>query len=218
VTEVSVKRNLVGTARVPSTRHETNGYLFWGLLTLWIGIPELLAGIKWTRQHLNLPWPTISSLVGKDLESHHHWVALIVVWLIAFVVVRPLTYPSEQKTLGYAAGGAGVVPAGFGLLYILLTAVAGIAAGSIAAAAGANENHLGYAIYVTLAVFGIVVPNVFAHLSGKVLAFPTLFATLALLSRRRHGHWIAAAVASLLFVLTFHLALYPWPNYHFGVP
>lgn len=218
LTQDAVTRSLVGTSAPPSRRDEANGYLFWGLLTLWIGIPELLAGIKWTREHLNPPWPTISNLVGKDLESHHHWVALIVVGLIGFVVVHAVTYPAEAKTLGRAASGSEVASPGFGLAYIFLTAAAGIIAGAIAAIAGANKNHLGYSIYVTLAFFGIIVPSLFRKFSGKVLAVPTLFATLALLRGHRHGHWVAAAVAALLFVLTFHLALYPWPNYHFGVP
>jgi hypothetical protein len=49
-----------------------------------------------------------------------------------------------------------------------------------------------------------------------VLAIPTLFATIALL--RARAPWVVVAVAALLAVLLFHLALYPWPNYHFGSP
>jgi hypothetical protein len=43
-----------------------------------------------------------------------------------------------------------------------------------------------------------------------VLSIPTLFATIALLEARRR--WVAVVAVSLLVVLAFHLALYPWPN------
>ena len=49
---------------------ERNGYWFWGLIALFVGVPDVLAGLSKTlRAHI--PWPTISNLVGKDLEGHH---------------------------------------------------------------------------------------------------------------------------------------------------
>jgi hypothetical protein len=216
VSEDSVTSRFVGSS--VSKSEEANGYIFWGLLSLFIGVPEVLAGIKWTRERIHIPWPTISNLVGKDLEVRHHWIALIVVWLIGFVVAHTIAYPPEQKKLGRAAGDAGVASSGWGQVYIGLTAAAGIAAGAIAAIAGANKNHLGYSIYLTLTFFGLVIPSLFRQFRGKVLAIPTLFATLALLQKHGYFHWVAAAIVAALFVLTFHLALYPWPNYHFGIP
>jgi hypothetical protein len=213
----SATSRLVGPqgATVPE---EANGYVFWGLLALFIGIPELLAGIKWTRERVHIPWPTISNLVGKDLETHHHWIALIVVGLIAYVVAHALSYPAASKTLGRAAPGADVSDPLWGRVYIGLTALAGAAAGGIAAAFEADKNQLGYSMYLTLSFFGIVVPTLFRRFSRKVLAIPTLFASLALLRARTYFHWVAAFIVAALLVLTFHLALYPWPNYHFGVP
>ena len=198
-------------------RDEINGYVFWGLVVLFIGVPELLAAFSSTLK-ADIPWPTISNLVGKDLERHHHWFALVVVGLIVVVSVHTLMYPSEKKHAGRALRN----PAreAIHLLwtgrYIVLVAVSGTAAGLIASAAGADKNELGYAIYLTLTFFGLVVPSALAYWWNRVLAVPTLFATIALL--RVRVPWVAAFVIALLVVLLFHLALYPWPNYRFGSP
>jgi hypothetical protein len=98
--------------------------------------------------------------------------------------------------------------------YIVLTAVATAVAGFAASAMGGDKNQVGYAIYGTLLVFGVVVPSVLAYVWHRVLSVPTLFATLAMLDARRR--WVATLAVSLLVVLAFHLALYPWPNLPFG--
>jgi len=59
----------------------------------------LLAAFSKTLK-ADIPWPTISNLVGKDLESHHHWIAILVVGTIVTVTVRTLTYPAEKKKAG----------------------------------------------------------------------------------------------------------------------
>jgi hypothetical protein len=200
-----------------SSRDEINGYWFWGLVALFIGVPELLAAFSKTLK-ADIPWPTISNLVGKDLERHQHWIALLVVGLIVIVSVHTLTYPADKKKAGRAlrkpAEEAVHLP--WSGWYIVVVAVAGAGAGLIAWAAGANKNQLGYAIYLTLTVFGVLVPSMLAYWWNRVLAIPTLFATIAYL-RARLG-WVAALVVALLVVLMFHLALSPWPNYHFGSP
>lgn len=207
-------RKLAGVA---SHRDEVNGYLFWGLVALFIAVPELLAGFSKTLR-ADIPWPTISNLVGKDLEAHHHWIALVVVGLIVAVTVHALDHPGEQKMSGHALRGPAheAKPLPWGRAYIVAVAVAGLAAGLIGSAAGAGKNELGYSIYLTLAVVGIVVPSALAYWAHRVLDLPTLFAALAFL--RGRAPWVALVVVSLLAVLLLHLALYPWPNYHFGTP
>ncbi|MFL5963316.1 MAG: hypothetical protein ACJ757_10545 [Gaiellaceae bacterium] len=199
-----------------SHRDEVNGYVFWGLVTLFIGVPELLAAFSNTLK-ADIPWPTISNLVGKHLERRHHWVALLVVALIVLVTVHTLTYPAAKKKAGRAvrdpSEAVHVTRSGW---YIVLVAATGAAAGVIASALGANKIELGYAIYVTLTIMGVVVPSALAYWWNRVLAIPTLFAALAYL--RRRAAWAAALVVALLVVLLFHLALYPWPNYQFGGP
>ncbi len=198
-------------------REEVNGYLFWGLVALFIGVPELLAAFSKTLR-ADIPWPTISNLVGKDLEAHHHWIALLVVGLLVAVTVHTLSYPDEHKHLGRALRQRPEqrISRGWGRRYIVLVAASGLVAGLVAAAAGASKNELGYAIYLTLAVLGIVVPSALAYWARRLVDIPTLFATLALL--RARASWVALVAAALLVVLLFHLALYPWPNYHFGTP
>jgi hypothetical protein len=198
-------------------RDELNGYVFWGLVALFIGVPELLAAFSKTLK-ADIPWPTISNLVGKDLERHHHWFALVVVGVIVVTTVHTLMYPAEKKQAGRglrnpATEAVHLLWSGW---YIVLVAAAGVAAGVLASVAGADKNELGYAIYLTLTVFGIVVPSVLAYWFNRVLAVPTLFATIALL--RARVSWAAAFVVAVLVVLLFHLALYPWPNYRFGTP
>lgn len=201
--------------------YELNGYIFWGLVAVFIAVPELLAAFS---KHLKnvIPWPTISNLVGKDLEAHHHWIALIVVGLNIVVALHTFTYPPQNKVLGQPVGQDGqtipVVHWRWGPRYIALTIVLAVAAGLIASLAGAEKNVLGYTIYLTLVTMGVVVPSIFRHWRKKVLAIPTLFATIALLRAHRYCHWVAAFIVALLIVLTFHLALYPWPNYRFGTP
>jgi hypothetical protein len=209
-----VAQRLVGEG--VSRRGEINGYVFWGLVALFIGVPELLAAFS-SSLKADIPWPTITNLVGNDLERHHHWVALLVVGVIVIVTFHTLTYPAAKKRAGRPVRHPSrAVHVSRSEWYIVVVAAAGALAGVIASASGANTNELGYAIYGTLAVFGIVVPSVLAYWWNRVLAIPTLFATLACL--RVRAPWVAALVAALLVVLLFHLALYPWPNSQFGGP
>jgi hypothetical protein len=199
------------------SRHdEVNGYVFWGLVALFIGVPELLAAFSKTLK-ADIPWPTISNLVGKDLERRHHWVALLVVALIVLVTLHTLTYPAEKKKAGRAVRDPSeAVHVTWSGWYIALVAVTGAAVGLVASALGASKLQLGYAIYVTLTITGVVIPSALAYWWNRVLAIPTLFATLSYL--RGRAAWVAALVVALLVVLLFHLALYPWPNYQFGGP
>jgi hypothetical protein len=199
-----------------SRRDERNGYVFWGLVALFIGLPDVLAALS-RRLKADIPWPTISNLVGKDLERHHHWIALVVVGLIVVVTVHALTYPAAKKKAGHAVRNPSeAVHVTWSEWYIALVAAAGAAPGVIASALGASKNELGYAIYLTLTITGVVVPSALAYWWNRVLAIPTLFATIAYL--RTRAAWVAALGVALLVLLLFHLALYPWPNYPFGGP
>ena len=207
-----VTQNFVGDG--VGDHDERNGYVFWGLVALFIGVPEVLAAFSKTLK-ADIPWPTISNLVGKDLERHHHWIALVVVGLIVVVTVHTLTYPAAKKKAGRAVRHPSrSINVAWSEWYIAFVAAAGVVAGVIASVLGASKNELGYAIYITLTITGVVVPSGLAYWWNRVLAIPTLFATLAFL-RTRAG-WVAALVVALLVVLLFHLALYPWPNYQFG--
>jgi uncharacterized membrane protein YobD (UPF0266 family) len=211
--ETTMQRRLVGAEHVPLG--ERNGYVFWGLVALFIGIPEVLAALSDTLK-ARIPWPTISNLVGKHLEARHHWIALIVMGVIVLVIYQALTRRPDRTRAGHPLSRPADTTTtwDWGGLYIVLVVASGVAA--IAGAFGAGKIALGYAIYVTLAVTGIAIPGALAYWWGKVLNIPTLFATFAFLQQR--AAWAAAILVALLVILLFHLALYPWPNYRFGGP
>src|SRR6266581_102669 len=119
-------QRLVGSSI--SRRDEINGYWFWGLVALFIGVPELLAAFSKTLK-ADIPWPTISNLVGKDLEAHHHWVALLVVGVIVVVIVHTLSQPEGKKKAGRALRKPAdqAIQLSWGRWYILGVAVAGAA-------------------------------------------------------------------------------------------
>jgi len=196
-------------------REELDGYVFWGLVAVFIGAPEALAALS-ARLEREIPFPTISNLVGHDLERHHHWVALLVVASIVLVLYHSLTYPRSHMRAGRAlqVPAAEAVVLEWGRPFVALVGLSAVVAGVVASALGANKTELGYAVYGTLAVVGVAVPSALAYWWSRILGVPTLFATLAQLSSR--VRWLAAVVVALLVVLLFHLALYPWPNYPFG--
>lgn len=135
--------------------------------------------------------------------------------MIAVVTVHALTYPAAKKKAGHAVRNpAEAVHVPWSEWYVVFVAIAGAVAGVVGSALGASKNELGYAIYATLTITGVIVPSALAYWWNRVLAIPTLFAALAYL--RVRAAWIAALVVALLVVLLFHLALYPWPNYPFG--
>jgi NADH:ubiquinone oxidoreductase subunit 2 (subunit N) len=210
-----VSDTVVSDTRLLSRREELDGYLFWGLVAVFIGAPELLAAAS-ERLKRAIPFPTISNLVGHDLERHHHWVALVVVALIVLTIYHTATYPPSRMRAGRALQGPAedAVVLEWGRPFVAFVALAAVVAGLVGAALGANKVELGYAIYGTLAVAGVVVPSALAYWWNRVLGIPTLFATIAQLSTR--VRWLAAAVVALLALLLFHLALYPWPNHPFG--
>lgn len=191
---------------------ERNGYWFWGLLGLFIAVPEVLAALSKTLR-ADIPWPTISNLVGRNLERRHHWVALIVMGVIVLVAYHAATYERTRDGHAIRKPAHEVDVWTWGGWYVVAVAVAGAVAGFVASGLGAGKDTLGFAIYVTLAV-GALAPSMLAYFGAKVLDVPTLFATVSYLQKR--AHWAAALIVALLVVLLFHLALYPWPNYPFG--
>jgi hypothetical protein len=77
--------------RADGGKTEKIGYVFWGVLALFVAIPELIAA-GW-----HVPWPTISETVGH-LEKHHHWVRVLVVAGLASFTTRVVFYPWPNKT------------------------------------------------------------------------------------------------------------------------
>ena len=199
------RRSLLARALNAPDESTAQGHLFWGVAVGLILLVEALAAFA------HVDWPTISSTVGH-LENRWTWIAAVVVGVIAASGFLALGVPSERKTrLGHARMRIGdpeprQVP--FYTAYVPLAAT--LVALVVARAFTHDKYVLGYWIYGTVAVTGIVIPS--ALVVFKLEAqFPSLFETV----RRIHGrwhYWVATVVAAGLAVLTIHLALYPWPD------
>ena len=192
---------------------EKRGYWLWGPLTVFIAVPEILAALSGRLKNA-IPWPTISNMTGH-LESLKDWVAIIPVALIAMVAYHVVTYPSSRKKAGHAIrrgrpGAAQELP--LGGVYVAFVLASATATGFIADTAGAGKYTLGYAIYSSLAAFGVALPSGLAYWRRKILGAPTLFHTIADLQKRLH--WVAVVIVAGLVVLLVHLALYPWPKFN----
>ena len=83
-------------ARADGGKTEKVGYVFWGVLALFVAIPEVLA------EAWHVPWPTISETVGH-LEQHHHWIRVLVLAGLAALATRIVFYPWPNKTPDPAA-------------------------------------------------------------------------------------------------------------------
>jgi hypothetical protein len=77
----------------PLTRREIWGYVFWGVLGMFILTTEALAAF-WS----GFPIPTLSWTTGQ-LEQQHHWFKLIVVGGIAVGATRITFYPWPFRRL-----------------------------------------------------------------------------------------------------------------------
>jgi hypothetical protein len=179
------------------------GYLFWGVVVGLILLVEALAAFA------HVDWPTISSTVGH-LENRWTWIAAVVVGIIGAGAFLALAVPAERKTsLGYTRVWSGDLRD-----VRFYTAAVPIAATLVALVVARIFTHdkfvLGYWIYGTLAVTGLVIPSLLVFLKLQV-QFPTLFETVRRIEGKVH-YWVATAIAAGLAVLTIHLALYPWPD------
>ncbi|HEX6702535.1 MAG TPA: hypothetical protein VF101_17540 [Gaiellaceae bacterium] len=96
----------------------------------------------------------------------------------------------------------------------LVPLVATVAALGIARVFTSEKYTIGYAIYGTLAAFGIVIPSALVLVAHREVQFPTLFETFRRLrlAKPRLAATLGTIVAAGLGVLTIHLALYPWPD------
>jgi len=186
---------------------ERAGYAFWGPVLVVGLLLELLGAMSgWIRGAI--PWPTLSATIAH-LEALHGWVAAVVAAVIAAVAFQALAPARRVRGRCVRPGlpHVRVAPAYYGWA-LVYASVAVAATASSLTPLDAFEH--GEVVYGTLAFSGVAVPSALAYWLGRVVRFPTLFATLRLLERRLH--WIALAVAVALTVLLLHLALYPWPN------
>jgi hypothetical protein len=180
------------------------GYLFWGPVVAAILVTEALGAF------FDVPWPTISSTVGH-LENRWTIVAAIVVGLIGAAAYLALT-GGRKTELGRTylrSGDPRRDPQPVPYYTAAVPIAATIIAGAVARGFTDDKLKVGYWIYGTLAVFGLVVPSLLLLAKAEV-QFPTLFFTVGKL--RARFHWVATLLVASLSILIIHLALYPWPD------
>jgi hypothetical protein len=199
------ERSLLARALNAPDESTAQGYLFWGVAVGLILLVEALAAFA------NVDWPTISSTVGH-LENRWTWIAAVVVAIIAASGFLALGVPSERKTrLGYTRVRSDHLDPRQVPFYTAYVPIAATLVALVVARAFTHDKYvLGYWIYGTVAVTGIVIPSVLVLFKLQA-QFPTLFETVRRIDGRLH-YWVATAIAAGLGVLTIHLALYPWPD------
>lgn len=197
------------------------GYIWWGLSGLVIAVPELWAALGGDA----VLWPTISGTVG-NLEVFHQWVALIVVAVVVWAAIHAISVTrvhmagpgaEEASQRKLVAGDRFTVaddtrelghPIGY-----LLFAVAAVAIPSVLFRElydGDDRRYVfGQVMYASIAFWWMIVPGWLAYKHGRLVPFPTLFATLKNLEQRAPRFTIV--LASGLAILMVHLILYPWP-------
>jgi hypothetical protein len=157
-----------------------------------------------------------SSTIGH-LEEGASWVGVVVVAAIAMAAYQA-TRGEPPKRVGGEDGASEapiekferqtpVVPFHYGWPSVLL------ATGLVALVVHfVNDAKyvLGYAIYGSFLVLGILIPIAFLHRTGKATGFPSLLVGLRGLSKLIPGTYML--VIAGLAILVLHLALYPWPD------
>lgn len=190
------------------TAAERRGYLFWGPTVVLILIVEALGALS-TRFEDWIPWPTISETVGR-LEKLWAGTAVVVVGLLSVVIFHALASDVRKRPEGRTVREGAPAPARASWYSPWLVLSLTVLAFVLARVAGATRMGTGYAIYATLALFGIVSPSVLAFGFNRLAGFPTLFFTVDQLRGRIQA--VALILVSGLAILTVHLAFYPWPD------
>lgn len=200
-------------------RRELFGYGVWGVVAIVVAVPELWAAVSGDAAD----WPTVSGTVGY-LEYWHPWVAVVVIGMLVWAAFHVVRYEAQRVAAQPAAADPSLyrTPGGrwsarrphlrpLNAALYLVVALAVVVAGSLWSYVDRPHDRyrLGEVMYGLIAVFGIVVPALFAFLGGKDAPFPSLFATMQALERRVRA--LAVVFSAGIAVLLVHLALYPWP-------
>jgi hypothetical protein len=228
------------------------GYAIWLVAGAVITIPEISAAID--HRHEWLPFTTISEMVGH-LERHHTVVELAVVAAIVFVVFSIAKMPPHKesgkdgpvnesdKAQRTPGGRLTLVPdkvtgpddfdrenASSLFAVAAVVSLTAIAVGTWVAAHWWQDDkhyHPAYVLYGSLFLLWLVVPSLYAFLSGNDAPFPTLFRSVWNLDEwLRSRSWkmgkrelgpilgwlVVYVIVAGLAILLLHLAFYPYPD------
>lgn len=212
----------------PLTKQQRRGFAFWAPVGLAIGAVELAGALSGAFRNF-IPWPTISSTIGH-IEEVASWVGVIVVAVIAMVAYFAVTHglavtrgidPEQQTDHGR------LIPPNvdksqiqnvkvkrrflaFRYDWIFVFAATAVVAFLVNRFWSDDKLVLGYSIYGSFLVFGILIPSAlvrWAHLDAR---FPSLWIPVSVLGQRYRA--TPFVLVAGLSVLAVHLALYPWPD------
>ncbi len=209
------------------SKPERRGLFVWGAVALVIAVPEIWGSF-------GNPWFYSISRTTGHLEDLWSGVRAIVVALIAVAAVHAVLYRPDmrdiprqrarsllpERSLRRTPYGRVTVRETAGkdfndtiaVPYLLTSAAVVAVAGWLAGVPKGDQYWRGYVIYGLIAVFFAIIPNAVAYFLGREFPFTTLFATVHSLERTRN--FVTMIIMAGLAVLTFHLALYPWPDIH----
>lgn len=197
---------------------ERRGFAFWVPVALAIGAVELAGALSGAFRNF-IPWPTISSTIGH-LEEGASWVGVVVVAVIAMVAYgsvqkraaartdQPEAAPPDTRELKQVDFTKPVVRH-FHYSWPTVLLATGLTAWLVHSFDD-GKYVLGYAIYGSFLVFGVLVPSALARWQKTKVRFPALPLTLGALSTRFPA--TTMVVVAGLAILVIHLALYPWPD------
>jgi hypothetical protein len=213
--ETSLLTRLRAKWREELTDEQRRALKYWLPIAVAIGAVELLGALSGAFRNA-IPWPTISSTIGH-LEEGASWVGVVVVAAIAMAAYQATR--GEPQERGGGEDGVDeapiekferqtpVIPFHHGWPSVLL------ATGLVALVVhfvNDAKYALGYAIYGSFLVLGILIPIAFLRRTGKTTGFPSLLVGLKGLSKFVPGTYML--VIAGLAILVLHLALYPWPD------
>jgi hypothetical protein len=204
-----------------SEPQERWGYIWWGLSGVVIAVPELWAALGGDA----VLWPTISGTIG-NLEVFHQWVALIIVAVLVWAAFHAISVtrvhlegrgPGDATQRRLVAGDRFTVASetteiGHPIGYLLFAVAAVAIPSALFRQLYDGDDHryvFGEVMYASIAFWWMIVPGWLAYKHGRLVPYPTLFATLKNLEQRAPRFTIV--LASGLAILMIHLILYPWP-------
>jgi hypothetical protein len=201
------------------TPAERRALVYWVPVAVAIGAVELAGALSGAFRDF-VPWPTISSTIGH-LEEAASWVGVVVVGVIVVAAYaalktqsgrdwadpdRPMaTDPSGIEAVELRTRRRALLRYGWPTVFL----ATGLIAFVVHLIDGAKY-VLGYAIYGSFLVVGILIPIVLVHRAHRATGFPSLLVALSALSRRFRP--TPVIILAGLAILVLHLALYPWPD------
>ncbi len=203
------------------TTPQRRGFAFWVPVGLVFGAVELAGALSRPFRNF-VPWPTFSTTIGH-IEDGASWVGVIVVGVIAMVAYRAATHDSREERTPHGR----VIPPdveqadikqvdlkapvhAFRYDWPFVFIVTALVAFAVNRLWSDEKLVLGYSIYGSLLVFGVVIPSLLVRFAHRDARFPSIWIPVAVL-RDRFPVTPYLLVGGLA-ILVIHLALYPWPD------